>query len=113
MLGAMLEFPDAVMVSGALCWTDQNDYLICPKELFFDFILITTESILEIQRIFYVASSDQDYSVMIHNDGRPATGYPVQREYMDIYRSSIWVHHPDVSMYHASLIKDATDKMVR
>ena len=99
--------------SGALCWTDKNDYLICPKDLFFDFILITSESILEVQRIFYIPSDKTDYAVMIHLDGRSATGYPVEEEYMQIYRDSIWVKHPDVSLYHASLITDPAVRIVR
>ena len=108
----MLEF-ESMTVQGALCWTHHNDYLIVPKNLYFDFVMITTESLLEVQRIFYVPSSLTDYSVLIHFDGRPANGYPVEKQYLEIYYNSIWVNHPDVCIQHATLITDATQEIKR
>ena len=104
----MLDF-GCKMLQGALCWTDKNDYLIVPKDLYFDFCMMTRDALLETQRINYVPSEHKTYSVLIRLDGRPAVGYPVENQYVDIYKSSIWIKHPDVTMEEATLITDPHD----
>ena len=110
----MLDFFDGKPTTGALCWTDQNDYLIVPKSEFFDFVLITDESLLEIQRLLYIPThKTRDFAVLLHSDSTALFAFPATDSNMDQYRRSKLYKARNVRLEHATMIEEATDKINR
>ena len=102
----MIDFNEK-MLTGAVCWLIDNTYIIVPRDEFFDFVMITTESILETRRVLYVKSEQNNYAVLMHNDGR-ALAFPEDSKYLEMYNYSIWSKSTETQLEQALLVRDPT-----